>query len=75
MLPLLAERPSIYALTATPDARAAAGDNVDRIVVTDQDVQWDTDQWQEFRGGMSRELFVLTYERDGVRVYTRLSSP
>ncbi|HZX56336.1 MAG TPA: DUF2079 domain-containing protein [Ilumatobacteraceae bacterium] len=75
MLPLLAERPSVYALTATPDARAAVADKVERVVVTDQDVHWDTDQCQEFRGGMSRELFVLTYERDGVRVYTRLSSP
>jgi uncharacterized membrane protein len=74
MLPLLAERPAVYALSTTPDAHAAA-DGVNRVVVTDQDVQWNADEWQEFRGGMSRELFVLTYDRDGVRVYTRLSSP
>lgn len=75
MLPLLAERPSVYAMAVSPDAHAAVADKVDRVVVTDQDVQWDSDQWQEFRGGMSRELFVLTYDREGVRVYTRLSSP
>jgi histone H3/H4 len=74
MLPLLAERPAVYALSTAPDAHAAA-DGVNRVVVTDQDVQWDVDEWQQFRGGMSRELFVLTYDRDGVRVYTRLSSP
>jgi uncharacterized membrane protein len=75
MLPLLAERPAVYALTTAPDAHAAVADKVNRVVVTDQDVQWGVDQWQQFSGGMSRELFVLTYDRDGVRVYTRLSSP
>jgi uncharacterized membrane protein len=73
MLPLLAERPAVYALGGTPDARAATA-RVDRVVVTDQDVQWTDDQWQQFRGGMALQQFVLVYDRAGVKVYTRLSS-
>ena len=73
MLPLLAERPAVYPLGVTPDARAATA-RVDRVVVTDQDVQWTADQWQQFRGGMALQQFVLIYDRAGVKVYTRLSS-
>ena len=73
MLPLLAERPAVYAFGGAPDARAAVA-SVDRVVLTDQDVQWTDEQWQQFRGGMALQQFVLIYDRDGVKVYTRLSS-
>ena len=74
VLPLLAERPNVYELGGAPDARAATRDGVDRVVVTDQDVTWTPEQWLDFSSGMSLEQFVLTYDREGVRVYTRLSS-
>ena len=74
MLPLLAERPAVYPLGGAPDARAATSSGVNRVVVTAQDVQWSAEQWQQFRGGMALQQFVLVYDRDGVKVYTRLSS-
>jgi uncharacterized membrane protein len=74
VLPLLAERSNVYALDVTPDAAAATRNGVDRVVVTRQDVSWSTDEWRNFASGMAREQFVLTYENEGVRVYTRLSS-
>jgi hypothetical protein len=73
VLPLLAERSNVYALGAAPDA-AVATIGVDRVVVTQQDVSWTTEQWRDFATGMAREQFVLTYDREGVKVYTRLSS-
>ena len=73
MLPLLAERPRVYPLSALADATAATA-GVDRVVVTEQDVTWTPQEWQLFAAGMSRNQFVLIYDRDGVRVYTRLSS-
>jgi uncharacterized membrane protein len=73
MLQLLAERPAVYPLGGEPDAkRATAG--VDRVIITEQDVQWTDEQWQQFSGGMALQQFVLIYDREGVRVYTRLSS-
>lgn len=74
VLPLLAERPRVYALGAAPDAVAATRDEVARVIVTDQDVAWSTEEWRTFSSGMALQQFVLTYDRDGVRVYTRLSS-
>jgi uncharacterized membrane protein len=74
VLPLLAERSNVYALGAAPDAVAATRNGVDRVVVTRQDVSWSTDQWRDFASGMGREQFVLTFESEGVKVYTRLSS-
>jgi hypothetical protein len=70
----LAERSNVYALGAAPDAVAATGNGVDRVVVTFQDVSWSTDEWRDFASGMARQQFVLTYENEGVKVYTRLSS-
>jgi uncharacterized membrane protein len=74
VLPLLAERPRVYALAAAPDAGLAASQGVDLVVLTDQDVSWTTDEWRAFATGMARQQFVLTYDREGVKVYTRLSS-
>jgi len=74
MLPLLAERPSVYELGLEPDAAAATRDGVDRVVVTEQDEAWTDEQWLNFSSGMSLQQFVLTYDREGVRVYTRLAS-
>jgi uncharacterized membrane protein len=74
VLPLLAERSKVYALGAAPDAIAATGDGVDRVVVTMQDVAWSAEEWRAFASGMARQQFVLTYDRESVRVYTRLSS-
>ncbi|MEY2446528.1 MAG: hypothetical protein QOH79_4, partial [Acidimicrobiaceae bacterium] len=75
VLPLLAERPNVYPLGGSPDAVAAARNDVARVVVTAQDVSWSPDQWRDFSSGMALQQFVLTFDRDGVRVYTRLSSP
>ena len=74
MLPLLAERMKVYALGATPDALAATGDGVDRVVVTVQDVSWSSEEWRDFGSGMALQQFVLIHDVEGVRVYTRLSS-
>jgi len=74
MLPLLAERRRVYPLGTTPDAAAAVRDGVDRVVVTAQDVSWSAEEWRAFASGMALQQFVLTYEAEGVKVYTRLSS-
>jgi uncharacterized membrane protein len=74
VLPLLAERSNVYPLGAAPDAVAATRDGVDRVVVTLQDVTWSTDEWRDFASGMARQQFLMTYDREGVKVYTRLSS-
>ena len=74
VLPLLAERPNVYALGAAPDALAATRNGVDRVIVTQQDVSWSPEQWHDFASGMAREQFVLIYDREDVKVYTRLSS-
>ena len=42
--------------------------------MTTQDVSWSADEWREFASGMALQQFVLTFDREGVRVYTRLSS-
>jgi hypothetical protein len=73
VLPLLAERSTVYALGSAPDP-VTATNGVDRVVVTQQDVSWSSDQWRAFATGMAREQFVLIYDREGVKVYTRLSS-
>ncbi|HEV3227482.1 MAG TPA: hypothetical protein VGZ52_11630, partial [Acidimicrobiales bacterium] len=73
MLPLLAERQHVYALDARPSAADATRD-VNRVVITAQDVSWTADQWKQFSGGMARAQFVLVYDRDGVKLYTRLSA-
>lgn len=73
MLPLLAERRQVYALGSSPDA-ASAATGVNRVIVTDQDVQWTDSDWQGFSEGMAREQFLLVYGRQGVRVYARLAS-
>jgi uncharacterized membrane protein len=74
ILPLLAERRNVYPLGLTPDATVATGDGVDRVVVTAQDVTWTSEEWRTFASGMALEQFVLTYDVEGVKVYTRLSS-
>jgi hypothetical protein len=73
VLPLLAERTKVYALDTEPNPSSAVV-GVDFVIVTDQDVSWTTDQWKAFSNGMSLRLFVLTYDRQGVRVYTLLSA-
>jgi uncharacterized membrane protein len=73
MLPLLAERRRVYPLGVLANAAAATAD-VDRVVVTQQDVSWTPAEWQLFGAGMSRIQFVMVFDRDGVKVYTRLSS-
>ncbi|MEY2432060.1 MAG: hypothetical protein QOC92_1785 [Acidimicrobiaceae bacterium] len=73
VLQLVAERPRVYALGGLADANAAASD-VDRVVVTQQDVSWTPEEWRLFGAGMARKQFVMIYDREGVKVYTRLSS-
>jgi hypothetical protein len=73
MLPLLAERRRVYALSGLADANAATA-SVDRVIVTQQDVGWTPEEWRLFGAGMSRKQFVMIYDRDGVKIYTRLSS-
>jgi hypothetical protein len=71
---LVAERVRVYPLGPTPDAVTATGGGVDRVIVTTQDVDWTSEEWHQFAGGMSLRQFVLTFDTEGVRVYTRLSS-
>ena len=73
VLPLLAERTNVYALDSVPNPSAAVT-GVDDVIVTDQDVDWTTEEWAQFSNGLALRLFVLTYDRQGVRVYTRLSA-
>lgn len=73
VLPLLAERAKVFELDTASDAAAAVRDSVDRVIVTSQDVDWSTDQWASFAGGLALRKFVLSYDREGVKVYTRLA--
>jgi hypothetical protein len=62
----------VYAFTPEAGAEGAVRDRVDQIVVTAQDLPWTTEQWDDFAAGLALRKFVLTYDREGVRVYTSL---
>jgi uncharacterized membrane protein len=74
VLPLLAERRAVFAFTSEAGAAGAVRDGVDEIVVTTQDVTWTPEQWDDFAAGLALRKFLLTYDRGGVRVYTRLAA-
>lgn len=74
VLPLLAEREHVFALQPDSGTDAAVSSQVDKIVITTQDVGWSPEQWSDFAGGLALRNFLLTYDTEGVRVYTRLSS-
>jgi len=72
LLPLLAERSKVYELGTEPDA-AAATRGVRRVILDGNVVDWSPEDWQRFGNGMANQQFVLVSQRQGIRVYQRLS--
>lgn len=73
LLPLLAERPSLFELdtTGNPHVRRAA-DGVDVIVLdADSAPQWDEDDRRRFQEGLVELGFAEVFAEAGVTVYER----
>lgn len=72
LLPLMAERRAVFDLGPTPDA-ATASRGVTRVIVDDQDVHWTPAQEAAFASGLASRDFVVTFDDQGVRVYTSIT--
>ena len=68
--PNLRQEFSIRGVATAPFAGAIC---TGRVFILDRET-WSDDQWLDFSSGMSLQQFVLTYDHQGVRVYTRLAS-
>jgi uncharacterized membrane protein len=73
VLPLIAERPHVFELGATPDA-AAATRGVDRVIVDTNKVDWTDAESQQFSLGMANQQFVLVFDDSGLEIYARFGS-
>jgi hypothetical protein len=72
VLPLVAERRTVYAMGNQPDA-ATASQQVTRVILDEAEVHWTEADWHRFGAGMATRQFVLISDLHGVRVYARFS--
>jgi uncharacterized membrane protein len=72
ILPLVAERARVYALSDQPSSAAASSD-VNRVIIDEAEVNWTPAEWRDFGSGMATRQFVMVSDVDGVRVYRRVS--